>query len=78
MHSNFPDDLEQIPDIFINLLDEDGNRLSYIRIPVFDKEQKCMNWHDLWQLDNMLNFDGLHKAAWYGMKRYVPACSYWF
>jgi hypothetical protein len=72
MYSSFPDDLEQIPDIFINLLDEEGNRLSYIRIPVFDKEKKSVNWHDLWDLDNMRNFDGLLKVAWYDMKRCAP------
>lgn len=69
--SDFPDDVSQIPDIFINLVDEDGDRLSYVRIPVFDQETTYMNRQDIWDLDDMRNFDGLHKVAWYKLKRYV-------
>ena len=69
--ASYPNDIMQIPDIFINLLDEKGNRLAYRRIPVLDTKTNSINTNDIWDLTDMENFDGLLKASWYDLKRDV-------
>lgn len=71
IEAHYPNDITQIPDVFINILGAEDKRLSYIRIPVLDKKTKSINRNDLWDLDDMHNFDGLHKASWYTLKRDV-------
>eukprot|EP01052_Picozoa_sp_SAG31_P040677 SAG31_NODE_5950_length_2244_cov_1.525408_3_plen_577_part_01 len=69
----YPDDVTQLPDVFVNLVSgKDGeDRLSYYRIPVMSADGK-FNSRDLHSLGYMYDpLTNLPRARWFSLKRDV-------